>query len=178
MTAELQRLLAERAIERVIKLYFRGTDRLDPDLVRSAYHDDAVDDHGPAFYGLAADYVPWMIEHTKKKYASTMYTLHNVLIDVEGDLARAESYAVGHHVVRSADDELHMDMFGCRYLDRFEDRPGAGWRIAHRIVIKEWRLKVPMEPNATDPAGFWPSMRSRQDLVYARDLPLRSMNET
>ncbi|MGH3969603.1 MAG: nuclear transport factor 2 family protein, partial [Mycobacterium sp.] len=137
--------------------------------VRSVYHDDAIDDHGGAYRGGADQYVRWVMDHLLK-FVSTMHTLHNVLIDVDLDaevpVARSESYCVAHHVLAGHGDELIMDVFACRYLDRFENRPGIGWRIAHRVVVREWRLRQPMLSEADQPAGFAESRRDRDDLSY------------
>ena len=42
LTEELENTIAELAIRRKLMIYARGIDRLDPDLVRSAFHPDAV----------------------------------------------------------------------------------------------------------------------------------------
>ncbi|MFF2027202.1 nuclear transport factor 2 family protein [Rhodococcus koreensis] len=172
LTATLELLAAERDIDRALKLYCRGIDRRDGELVRSVYHDDAIDDHGGAFRGGPDAYVEWVMEHLLH-FESTMHTLQNTLIDVDGDTARAESYCVAHHVRPTDSDELIMDVFGCRYIDRFENRPGAGWRIAHRIVVREWRLRQPMLSEAEQPRGFARSRRDRSDLSYMGRLPAR-----
>ena len=42
----LRRLLDRQAITECVHRYARGLDRRDTDLLRSAYHPDAVEDHG------------------------------------------------------------------------------------------------------------------------------------
>ena len=172
LTSTVELLAAERDIDRALKMYCRGIDRRDAELVRSVYHDDAIDDHGGAFLGGPDAYVEWVMEHLLH-FVSSMHTLHNSVIDVDSDVARVESYCVAHHVRRADGDELTMDVFGCRYIDRFENRPGAGWRIAHRIVVREWRLRQPMLPEAEQPRGFARSRRDRTDLSYMDRLPAR-----
>ena len=133
---ELEAMRAERAITKAMLRYTRGIDRCDEELLRSAYHDDAYDDHGDRFRGPAREFIPWTLGHLRKRFVSTMHTLHNIDIDVNGDWARAETYCISQHVVRADDGQLRLETFACRYLDRFEDRPGAGWRIAHRVVVR------------------------------------------
>lgn len=166
-------LMAERDIDRALKAYCRGIDRRDAELLRSVYHDDAIDDHGGSFVGGPDAYVEWVMEHLLH-FAATMHTLHNCTIEVEGDVANVESYCIAHHVRPTDSDELIMDVFGCRYIDRFENRPGPGWRISHRIVVREWRMRQPMLPEAEQPPGFARSRRDRIDLSYLKRLPTRA----
>ena len=42
MSIDIEELAARAAIEDALLTYCRGVDRLDADLVRSAFHDDAV----------------------------------------------------------------------------------------------------------------------------------------
>lgn len=173
--SELDLLLAERDIERALNLYCRAIDRRDADLLRSVYHDGAIDDHGAGYSGTAEGYVTWVMDHLLK-FKSSMHTLHNIVIDVDLEpaipTARAESYCIAHHVLPGEGEALQMDAFGCRYLDRFEKRPGAGWRIAHRVVVREWRLRQPMFSEAEQPPGFAIAKRDRTDLSYLDKLPM------
>jgi hypothetical protein len=104
-----------------------------------------------------------------------MHTLQNILIDVDedGQAASAESYCVAHHVRAGEGDELVMDVFACRYVDRFEHRPEFGWRIAHRVVVAEWRLRQPMLSLEQQPQGFLRGQRDRGDATYLTQLPQR-----
>lgn len=94
-SADADRLLAERAVERVIQTYFRGIDRLDGDLIRSAYHDYASMTTGRPLREPGR-LVAWLLKHTTK-YDATMYTLHNVLVDLEGG---RRSCGVLHRLLR------------------------------------------------------------------------------
>jgi hypothetical protein len=173
-TTLLAQVEAEREIGRSLLTYCRGIDRRDSELLRSVYHDDAIDDHGGAFIGGPDEYVAWVMPHLLH-FTSTMHTLHNVLIDadVKAGAARVESYCVAHHVRPGGDGEPIMDVFACRYVDRFEHRPGASWRIAHRVVVKEWRLRQPVLSDAEQRGGFLTGSRDRTDVSYAVELPRR-----
>ncbi|HEY4331768.1 MAG TPA: nuclear transport factor 2 family protein, partial [Ilumatobacteraceae bacterium] len=95
-TAELvSEFVAEREIRAVIMRYCRGIDRRDYDLVRSCYHADATDEHGD-FAGDVDDF----IEHVQRAivaYESTMHFIGNLLVEVDGDRARVESYVMAMH---------------------------------------------------------------------------------
>ena len=168
----------EQEILRAIWSYCRGIDRCDEDLLRSAYHDDAYDDHGDYFRGPVDEYVPWVLELVRRRFVSTMHTITNVLVDLDGDAARVESYLVAYHVVAPttsdpAADEVTTDapgaslrVFGARYVDRFEWRPAAGWRIAHRSVVAEWQTEHRGQFVGLPP-GMATAARNRTDLSYA-----------
>ena len=136
MALTVEDLLARQEIADVILRYARGVDRLDFDLVRSCYHPDAYDDHG-SFQGDVEGFIV-MCEQFLPRWSATQHFMGNMLIEVDGGVARAETYAVAYH--RRQDDEGtgKDDVFGIRYVDRFEYR-GGDWKIAHRVVATEWR---------------------------------------
>lgn len=146
----LDDLLAERAIRQVLARYCRGIDRLDLGLVRSCYHDDAIDEHG-SFTGNPDEYVAWA-GRLLRRYAMTMHVLANTSIerDASGDVALVESYGMSFHRggPDEADDAKLNLMTGFRFVDRFERRAGE-WRIVHRIAVTEWS-------RVDDAAGRWP----------------------
>ena len=145
--------------------YCRGIDRMDEDLIRSAYHEDGYDDHGGYFRGNVDDYVAWVLPLLAERFTSTMHTLSNISIDQDGGEATVESYLVAYHVSAGTGS---LRVLGARYIDRFEDRPGNGWRIAHRTLVSEWQVEhagnfVPTPPGTVPPA------RDRTDPSYRRD---------
>ena len=149
MTADVQRLLDERAIREVLLRYCRGVDRLELDLVRECYHPDAIDDHG-SFRGGVEDYLAW-IGRLLPRYDVTMHLLGNVLVELSPDrpdLARVETYGVAIHQKPDGPAELNLTI-GFRYVDRFERREPVGWRIADRVCTTEWVRR-------TDPADIFP----------------------
>ncbi len=129
-------LLARQQIADVIYRYARGIDRLDFDLVRACYHPDAWDDHG-AIGGDVETFIAAAREYLAQ-WTATQHFMGNLLIEIDGDVARAETYAVAYHRREDADGNGRDDVFGIRYVDRFERRESA-WKIAHRVVATEWR---------------------------------------
>ncbi len=129
-------LLSRQQIADVIYRYARGIDRRDFELVRSCYHSDAYDDHG-SFKGTVSDFVAAADSFTAR-WTATQHFMGNMLIEIEGEVARAETYAVAYHRREDADGHGKDDVMGIRYVDRFERRSGV-WRIAYRVVATEWR---------------------------------------
>jgi hypothetical protein len=151
-----------REITDALHRYCRGIDRMDADLIRSAYHSDGYDDHGDAFRGHVEDYITWVLQVLSERFDSTMHTLSNISIDEDGGTASVESYLIAYHVTRGGGS---LKVFGARYLDRFEDRPGAGWRITHRTLVSEWQTEQVGQFVATPP-GTAPAARDRTDPSY------------
>ena len=117
---------------------------MDRSLVRSCYHDDALDLHG-SFSGGPDEYVDWAFR-VIARHAATFHFIGNVLIELEGPRARAESYGISIHTSLSDEPERNL-LIGFRYVDRFEKR-GDAWRVAARVVVYDW-----VQPMGAAPAG-------------------------
>lgn len=151
-----------REITEALYRYCRGIDRMDADLIRSAYHSDGYDDHGDLFRGGVEDYIAWVLPMLAERFVSTMHTLSNISIVEDGGNAKVESYLIAYHVSSGTGS---MRVFGARYVDRFEDRPGAGWRITHRTLVSEWQVEHAGNFVPTPP-GTVPAARDRTDPSY------------
>src|SRR5579871_3410173 len=136
-------LLAREEITDVVKRLARATDRLDEELMASCYHADGFDDHN-AFRGTGREFARWVIT-ALPHFTATMHFVGPPLIRVDGDVARADTYCVAHHLRTDSDMVL-----GLRYLDRFERRAGA-WLIAKRVCAFDWTYTV-----AIDASTRWP----------------------
>ena len=164
--AELSALLEERELRTLLLRYCRGIDRLDRKLVRACFHDDAIDSHGN-FEGDIEAVLDWMWG-VLSKFDSTMHFVGNMLIDVDRDHARAETYAMAFH--RGDPEKPHRNLInGFRYIDRLERRNGT-WRIARRTVVTEWSRVDAPEYWWPTPEGILCGSRDRGDPVYQ---PLR-----
>lgn len=157
-------VVAKQACYDTLMRYARGVDRCDPELVRSTYHPDAYDDHG-GYQGDAGGFIDWVKPNVMDVFSCTMHKLGNCLIEVEGDRAYAETYAVAHHVLGEADEPSDMIM-GIRYLDELEDR-GQGWKIAHRQLSFEWERTLLIGSQEEYP-GFARGQRDGSDPVIQR----------
>lgn len=165
MDPRLARLLDERAIESVLKRYCRAIDRRDLALLRSCYHDDATDRHG-SFFGGADEYVAW-VDGLLARYRMTTHALNQITIEFadDPDVAAAETYGISVH--RGDPAKPHQNLATAfRYLDRFERRAGE-WRIASRVAIGEWSLRLPEDAWWDVPESHAKSARDASDPVYA-----------
>jgi len=82
--AAVQAMLDKEAIREVSLRYTRGIDRHDADLLRSAYHADACDDHG-AFIGSGADFVDYANRTHAQNWGTHQHHVTNQLIDLDGE---------------------------------------------------------------------------------------------
>ncbi len=137
---EVQVLLDKQEIYEVLCTYTRGLDRLDRDLLESVYHPGAIHEHASVFKGSATDFIETAV-NTLSKIGPTNHYMHNLLIDVEGDVAHTELYGVAFQRIEK-DGEPYDCLVGARAMDRFERRDGT-WKIAHRRTILDWNHDAP-----------------------------------
>jgi SnoaL-like domain len=125
----IEDVVERMAIYDVVTRYCRACDRHDSELLRSCYHDDAIDDHG-IHAGTIDEWVRFVAEATTP-ITWMQHAVENFhVLGIKGDLAATETY--WNYRCIGTDGELGYQ-FG-RYLDRFERRQGV-WRIAHRVCV-------------------------------------------
>ena len=171
MDEKLQYLLDRLEIQDVVNRYARGLDRHDDDVLRSVFHEDAVDNHGPWVGGREA-FVAWA---NGPCHGHTNAHLHQITThpcELDGDVAHTESYCQWGHRLK---DEETVTVGGGRYIDRLEKREGE-WRIVVRRLVLDFFYEAKGSVFGT-PAqlayakGTW----DRSDLSYER--PLRMTDE-
>jgi len=129
--------IADRAeIYATLVRYCRGVDRRDAAMIRSTYHPDAHDDHG-TYQGDLDGFVTFVEAEVWSRFRTTMHKLGQAAIEIDGDSATSETYAVCHHVAAEGGRDRMDSVMGIRYLDRFERREGE-WRIVRRKLLWEW----------------------------------------
>lgn len=158
----LDNLCSQQAIRDVLHRYCRGIDRLDQDLVRRCYHHDATDEHG-SFSGGVEDYLQWCWK-LLRRYDRTMHYLTNILIEIDGDNAQAESYGVALHEGDPEYQERNLSV-GFRFIDVFERREGE-WKILKRVATTEWTQINTPESRFTISDALRRGQRGREDALY------------
>ncbi len=163
---ELRQLLDKRAIEECLLRYSRGVDRNDVELIRSAFHPDALENHSREVRGpLEEGFLAWWIPQQPQRQAD-QHLISNSTIDLEGDIAHVETYYMSVIQLRG---EACVTLRGGRYADRFEKRDGA-WKIALRIVLPEWDGKAETTMTEAVWARVFRRTRDRSDPTYQRPL--------
>jgi hypothetical protein len=163
--AEIRKLLDEQEIRAVLARYCRGVDRVDRELIASVYHPDALDNHG-IYDGPVEQYIEGLLTRLRTVYLRTTHILGSTLIELDGDVARVETYAFAVLGKRAADGSEIDISSGLRYLDRFERRNGGAWLIAKRQVVYDWSRVEPATERRADWDLLAKSPRDRSDPVY------------
>jgi hypothetical protein len=157
------------ALQHLVVAYCHGIDRRDYALLRSLYHEDAIDDHSPYYCGSARGYVDWL-PTIMATWSKTAHSIDNMLFLVEGDCAEGELGAKAYH--RTLDGEREFIAYG-RYADKYAKRDGI-WKFLHRSFILDWsedRRVAPVNDFGAD--GVDTGKPGDDDPIYAR-LPLLS----
>jgi hypothetical protein len=169
LLTELQQLLDRQKIYDCLMRFSRGIDRFDRDCMLSAFHPDAIDDHGEfvgapgGLYDFAAGI------HGFGQY-NTQHHLTNHTCELNGDTAHTETYYIFSG--RNRDDKTNWVASG-RYIDRFEKRKGE-WKIAFRYCVVEWSGMLPATAvpfaDVPDVTGNGVPGRNKEDPSYRRPL--------
>ena len=135
--------------------YCRGVDRLDVELMKSAYWPEATDDHG-VFVGNAWEFSENCMEsHLAWRSTSHCIFNHSIELDPGGLRARGEIYNVTYLFQKDADV---LDTWHGRYLDVYEKRRGEEdrdeWRILERVCVHEGTHSAPIDPMAVPAEKF------------------------
>ena len=133
--AAIRHLLDRAAIQEVLLRYARGVDRGDLELVASCFTPDASYE-GALANGTIADALD-RLRDAMARYDGTMHFVGNQLIEIDGDTASSETYAVAYHRLTES-GEVKLFTVGVRYLDELT-RAGDEWRIRARVVKMEWQ---------------------------------------
>ena len=158
----IDELLAKQTIYELCATYMHGLDRLQMDVVRGVFHDDATTDYGNYEGGPDGfiDYARAFLETLR----GTHHLMGQALIDVDKDVAFGEVYFQAFHRVPGDPDE---DLFiSGRYVDRYERRSGA-WRIAHRTLLTDWARRETAADQSMRP-GYVRGARGDDDLANRR----------
>ncbi|WP_152224331.1 nuclear transport factor 2 family protein [Pseudomonas sp. SCB32] len=145
---DLSEMVEKFALQQLAWTYCHAIDRGDLRLLRSLYHDDAIDDHGPMFRGSPDEYVAWL-PGMLANWESTSHVISNMLFLVEGHQAEGELAVLAYH--RTPGPDLREVIARGRYLDRYEKRDGI-WRFYRRSLVLD-----SMEERIA-PAGCSPSL--------------------
>jgi 3-phenylpropionate/cinnamic acid dioxygenase small subunit len=129
----LRELQDRAAIHDLMMRYARGVDRRDLELVAACFAPNAGYEGalGVGTIAVALD----ALRDRLQRYRTTMHCMANQLVELDGDRASCETYAIVYHRLEA---EAQDYVVGVRYLDDLA-RHGEGWWIVHRTARLEFQ---------------------------------------
>jgi hypothetical protein len=166
--ADVQELIDRQRIWECLLRYTRGMDRLDRELVLSAYHPDGKEDHG-AFIAPAEVFVDRVLAVHREQEQATQHIMTNHNCEIAGDVAHAETYVACYILDREGKGSYSLG----RFCDRLEKRDGR-WGIVDRVSIRTGATDFPdngfSSGHVLKPESLGHSTRDRNDPSYIRPL--------
>ena len=161
----IEQLIAKAEIEECLCRYARGVDRRDWPMVRAAFHDDSIDQHGE-FTGNADEFIAWV----SRRHADVPFSMHFIgrsLVEFRSDrVAAVETYFMAfQRRENGAANGTEHQVFG-RYVDRFEKRADDVWRVARRQVVYYSTATYPSTNHLRELVGTL-GRRDRSDALYS-----------
>lgn len=157
LNAKVQELSDREAIRDCMARYCRGVDRFDKELVMSAFHPDALDEHGK-FVGNPQEFVEWAFGQHEKSHLCHQHCMLNHRSEIDGDTAHSETYFLFVSMNREGKP---VTMGGGRYVDRLERRRGR-WAIAARVTLRDWSM-MDQRPDIDNLSSFTSTRASLSD---------------
>jgi ketosteroid isomerase-like protein len=144
--APLRAFVEKAAVCEVLENYFHGLDAREEDRLAACFTDDAAATHhsgSDTEFTLAggAAIARYFCE-LFRSFTATNHTLSNSVIQVTGDAATADTFAIAHVI---SNDRVRVR--GIRYLDELV-RVSQHWRICKRTHIPRWQYEAdPVKPS-------------------------------
>jgi len=119
------------ALRNLLQRYARAADDYDIEALAAIFHPDAVIIGARGELGLEG----WLEGmRAPRTFPQSMHVLGDPLIELDGDTARLDTYAVVYQLGGEGQDDMTL---GIRYLDDLE-RAGDGWVIRRRTATTLW----------------------------------------
>jgi uncharacterized protein (TIGR02246 family) len=140
---EIERLLDERALRRLVELYAQAADRRDADLFARIMTSNVVIE-GEGFKLEGRDQIRGIPAMIEARFLSTNHFVMNHVVAIDGAQATGETYCLAYHRYDAPDGTPMTLDWAIRYQDRYRRDEGE-WRIAYRKLIVDWEKRTPVE---------------------------------
>ncbi|WP_300441909.1 nuclear transport factor 2 family protein [Zoogloea sp.] len=135
-SARIRALADKQAIYDQMCRYIQAVDRCDLELLKSTFHHDGSVIFG-IFDGNAHDFCDYDIPFIKDNLVWAYHRIANVVIELDGNRATAESYMLGNAAAALPDGNKINCPDNMRYRDVWEKRDGV-WRMWKRDLVMDW----------------------------------------
>ena len=146
--------------------YMRGLDRLDRELERSVFWDDAFCSYG-IYEGGPDGFVDYC-QNALVSHGSNHHFIGQINIDLLGDEAFGEVYYQAFHRVKNDKGEDRDLFISGRYVDRYERRKDV-WKIAYRSELVDWVREEAAADNWFVGSKMIVGARKPNDPLYNRE---------
>lgn len=162
--AEIDRLKAIEAIRECIYRVCRGADRVDAEIIRSAFHPDATIHYGKMYDGDVEGSIAAGLKHQSAQ-SQRHHMVGNIIVRIDGDQAFAESYELDRHKT-ATNGEMRDLVLAARTLDRFALRDGE-WKIVERTKVMDWGRTITADDGLYVNSPLATGGDDRSDISYA-----------
>ncbi len=170
--AAVQLLLDRAELHDLVMRYASGVDKRDFDLVEACFAED-VD---ATSWGFDNRFDLMNLIRGVAVFHTTMHMMGNQFIEVDGDDAAIDTYAMlTHHLTNAEGEPFELNMSGNRYVEKLR-RTVDGWVIVQRGGEPAWAPTGVTGVSSDDPAVRWLLDRAEiHDLMmrYALGIDLR-----
>lgn len=158
------------ALEHLAAAYCHAIDRRDYALLRSLYHQDAIDNHAPFYSGPVDGFIAWL-PGMMANWGATVHAITCRLYLIDGDDAEGELASKAYH--RTLDGAREFIAYG-RYVDHYQKRHGI-WKFAYRSLVLDYTEDRGVAPRlAFGTEGAALGQAGADDPVYAQLPRLRA----
>ena len=139
---KLQQVWDRQEIEQLMYRHARSLDRMDAELMKLTYWPEAVEELQDTITGQfqwndnAWKFVPAAMEGFKN-LTGTQHRISNVLIELDGDKATAETYVMAFNLFNDENGVPQENIVGGRHHFKLKKRNDE-WKIMHRSSIFDW----------------------------------------
>ena len=144
MGAEDAALRDRMAVEDLLIRYARAVDARDFELVATCFTADARAQYAGRTLDPGVEGILSYQRQRVVRFRASMHAVCNVSVDLKGDSAASQCYAVAYLVMQDGGDEV-VRMRGITYSDTLLHGP-RGWRIADRVHREVWMAQLPSVP--------------------------------
>ena len=152
--------------------YMRGLDRLDGELERSVFWDDALCSYG--IYEGGPDGFVEYCQTALVTHDANHHFIGQVNIDLQGDEAFGEVYYQAFHRINNESGDARDLFISGRYVDRYERRDGV-WKIAYRSELVDWVRDEPAADAFLNGSKMVMGARKPADPLYNRDVMRKTL---
>jgi hypothetical protein len=133
----------EWALRRLALRYAHAADHHDGVEFGAIFTEDGVIE-GPQFTQSGREQIEGNAAILKQMFASTLHTVLNQTVTVDGDAAEGETYCLAYHLHHPVDGVYQRLDWAIRYQDKYRRIDGE-WKFTYRKLLIDWQTTVTVD---------------------------------